>query len=244
MKLCFAIVLSVAACAPDRSDPLGTREAWRVSRAHDRGNRSIRAAGLRRSPKLVHLACVTLAPILALADEQLLRRVRDGDLGALEALYRAYAGTVYTLGRRLCGSDEAADDILQETFLEISRSLGTYRGEGSLAGWVKKVCISKALMKLRRTLRLAEDPVDEMEESLPPGVALDAMPARLDLEHALASLHSTTRVVVWLHDVEGYTHEEIADLLEMSVSFSKSQLSRAHARLRSLLSEEPPSCGT
>src|SRR5262249_29671388 len=79
------------------------------------------APPLRPFTHLVHLACVTFAPIARLADEALFRRVQEADVDALEALYRAYESMVFTLGRRLCGSEEAADDILQETFLEVGR---------------------------------------------------------------------------------------------------------------------------
>jgi RNA polymerase sigma-70 factor (ECF subfamily) len=174
-----------------------------------------------------------------LAEDTLARRAHAGDISALEAIYRAYETVLFNLGRRLCGSDADADDILQDTFVEVSRSLDRYRGQGSLLAWMKRICISKALMRLRRLARFPEEAFDD--EGGP-----EPFRGRLDLEGALARLSPTTRVVVWLHDVEGYTHEEIASLLKKSVSFSKSQLSRGHARLRELLSDEgeDPACGT
>jgi RNA polymerase sigma-70 factor (ECF subfamily) len=127
--------------------------------------------------------------------------------------------------------------------LEVSRSLGRYRGEGSLSGWIKKICISKALMRLRRTIRFADESVESAAEMILGQP--DSLSSRLDIEQAMMRLGDTARVVVWLHDVEGFTHEEIAALMGMSVSFSKSQLSRAHARLRALLGEERGTpCGT
>jgi len=196
---------------------------------------------LRPSSRLVHLGCVTLSPIFVLVDEALLRRVRAGDISALEALYRSYETVIFNLARRLCGSDADADDVLQDTFVEVSRSIGRYRGEGPLLGWVKRICASKALMRLRRSARFPEEALDER------GVG-EPFRGRVDIESALAHLSPVTRAVLWLHDVEGYTHEEIAALLKKSVSFSKSQLSRGHARLRALLSsddhDQEPSCGT
>lgn len=188
---------------------------------------------LRPFSSLVHLGFVTLTPIAALVDEALLGQALTE--GGLEALYRQYEAAIFTLGRRLCGTDQDADDLLQETFLEVSRSLGRFRGEGSVLGWLKKICVSKALMRMRRALRFAEEPLDALE-----GTDLDCsypFSGRLELEAALDQLSPTARVVVWLHDVEGYTHEEIAELLERSVSFSKSQLSRAHGRLRRWLAD-------
>jgi len=177
-----------------------------------------------------------MADTIPLAEARsLVARARAGDLGALEYLYRAYEGSVYTLARRLTKTAEDAEDVLQETFLEVCRSLATWRGDGSLWGWIRTIAASKALMRYRREkVREAEMLVEEME----PGVRRDDVPLRLDLEAALARLPERSRAVVWLHDVEGYTHEEIAELMGMTTSFSKSQLARAHQRLRGWLGGE------
>jgi RNA polymerase sigma-70 factor (ECF subfamily) len=163
-------------------------------------------------------------------------RAKAGDLEALEELYRAYESPVYNLGRRICGREEDAEEVLQDTFLEVCRSIRKYRGEGSLWGWIRQVAVSKALMLLRRERRRRAAPLDET--ALTRGLAT---PARrepvgsIDLEAALQRLAPTTRAVLWLHDVEGYTHEEIGEMMEKTASFSKSQLSRAHRRLREWL---------
>jgi len=159
----------------------------------------------------------------------LVRRVRSGDLAALEQLYRAYEAGVYTLARRLTRTAEDAEDVLQETFLEVCRSLGSWRGEGSLWGWIRTIAASKALMRYRRE-KVRE--ADELDETAMGGVQDPDVPLSLDLESALGRLAERTRAVVWLHDVEGYTHEEIAELMGMTTSFSKSQLARAHQKLR------------
>jgi RNA polymerase sigma-70 factor (ECF subfamily) len=190
-----------------------------------------RSSGLRPSLDLVHLACVGSPPTAVLADQALIRRVNAGDLSALETLYRTYESVIFNLARRLCGSDAEADDVLQDTFVEVGRSLGRFRGEGTLSNWLKRICVSKALMRMRRNDRFRE--VDGGHEG-----RHEFFGGRRDLESALAQISPTTRVVLWLHDVEGYTHEEIAALLNKSVSFSKSQLSRGHTRLRELLSKE------
>jgi RNA polymerase sigma factor (sigma-70 family) len=82
-------------------------------------------------------------------------RARAGDLEALETVYRAFEGPVYTIGRRICGNEEDAEDVLQDTFLEVCRSIGRFRGDGSLWGWIRQVAVSKALMLLRRERRWA-----------------------------------------------------------------------------------------
>ena len=177
-----------------------------------------------------------MADTIPLAEARsLVARARSGDTGALEHLYRAYEGSVYTLARRLTKTAEDAEDVLQETFLEVCRSLSGWRGDGSLWGWVRTIAASKAMMRYRREKVRATEALDD---ELAVGQAAEDVPLQLDLEAALARLPERTRAVVWLHDVEGYTHEEIAELMGMTTSFSKSQLARAHQKLRRWLGEE------
>ncbi len=170
-----------------------------------------------------------------LADaEAVLPRVVAGDPEAQEALYRAFEVPVYNLARRICRTTEDAEDVLQETFLEVYRSIRRFRGDGSLWGWVRTITASKALMRLRRN---KYRDTDELQDEVVP-IRREDTALRMDLEAALERLPETSRAVVWLHDVEGYTHEEIAGMMSRTVSFSKSQLARAHARLRHWLGEE------
>lgn len=167
-------------------------------------------------------------------DAPTLERARAGDEAALEALFRAVEAPVLHLARHLVRNEAEAEEVLQETFLEVARSLDRYRGEAPLWAWVRKVAESKALMRLRWDRRHPEEPFgDEAPEV--PRESLRLVPERLDLEGALSQLAPAARAVLWLHDVEGHTHDEIATLTGMTASFSKSQLSRAHARLRRLL---------
>lgn len=165
----------------------------------------------------------------------LVARAKAGDLEALEALYRAFETPVYNLARRMCRTSEDAEDVLQETFLEVVRSIKSYRGEGHLWGWVRRIAATKALMRLRHEKLRATDELHDETAGGPPA----SVGARVDLERAFEHLSETSRAVVWLHDVEGFTHEEIAEQMGKTVSFSKSQLARAHARLRRLLVVEP-----
>ena len=171
-----------------------------------------------------------------LADaESVVARAREGDEAALEALYRAFEAPVYNLARRICRTTEDAEDVLQETFFEVCRSIGRYREEGSLWGWIRTIAASKALMRLRRN---KYRDTDELNDELVIGQRKEETHLRMDLEAALERLPETSRAVVWLHDVEGYTHDEIAGMMGKTASFSKSQLARAHARLRRWLGEE------
>jgi RNA polymerase sigma-70 factor (ECF subfamily) len=184
----------------------------------------------------------------------LVARAQSGDLEALEALYRAFEAPVYNLALRVLRRPEDAEDVLQETFLQVVRSIKQYRGEGHLWGWIRQIATSKALMRIRHD-RLRETEEFHEESAAGAGAGPDAggtggvggvggagkspaaVPAQIDLERALERLSETARAVVWLHDVEGYTHEEIAEQMGKTVSFSKSQLARAHVRLRRMLDE-------
>ena len=170
----------------------------------------------------------------------LVARAKSGDLEALEALYRAFETPVYNLALRMLRSPEDAEDVLQETFLEVVRSIKQYRAEGHLWGWIRQIAASKALMRIRRNqVRATEELHEEVHQGGGgAGAAHSTIPARVDLERAFERLSATSRTVVWLHDVEGYTHEEIAEQMGKTVSFSKSQLARAHARLRGMLDAE------
>lgn len=166
-------------------------------------------------------------------------RARGGDTRAHEVIFRTFSAPVYTLALRMTGSASTAEDLLQDTFIEVMRSIGRYRADASLGTWIRTVAVSKCLMYMRSAWRrratLFRDLPDDHHASI--GLTTPEAPVqlRLDLERALTRLPDVSRIVVLLHDVEGYTHREIAELMGMSVSFSKSQLARARGRLRETL---------
>src|SRR5467141_2455354 len=170
-----------------------------------------------------HLPFRTMTVSLAVPDV-LVARAQAGDEAALEALFRAFETPVYNLVRRMLRRPEDAEDVV--------RNIKQYRGEGHLWGWIRRIASTKALMRIRRDQVRATESLDE--EPGKPGMHVGA---NIDLERAFEQLSETSRAVVWLHDVEGYTHEEIAEQMGKTVSFSKSQLARAHARLRRMLDE-------
>jgi RNA polymerase sigma-70 factor (ECF subfamily) len=172
-----------------------------------------------------------------------LERARNGAVDGQAAIFRAYERPVRTLTRRLVRGVAAAEDIAQDVFVEILTSLDQYDGRGSFAGWVRSIAVSKCLMHLRSPWQRARRwmdrrDVDEVESCGRDRPTAPASGDAVDLERALARLSDTARMVVWLHDVEGYTHDEIGRLLGGTASLSKSQLSRAHARLRELLESD------
>jgi RNA polymerase sigma-70 factor (ECF subfamily) len=136
-----------------------------------------------------------------------------------------------------------AEDLLQETFIEVIRKIAQFRGDAPVGIWIRRIAVSKALMFLRSAWHARGQSLDDdWEEITFDGRASAAGSQQhdqaMDLDAALADLPAVGRTVVWLHDVEGYTHKEIAGLMGKTESFSKSQLSRAYQRLRPMLGAE------
>ena len=176
-------------------------------------------------------------------DPGIVKRAARGDAKAHEIIYRAYSSPVYSVCLRFTRVPAQAEDLLQETFIEVIRSIAKFRGEAPLGIWIRRVAVSKALMFLRSAWHKRGQSLDDDWEEMMTGSQLrhgsPTQPEQaIDLDAALGNLPAVTRTVVWLHDVEGYTHKEIAALLGKSESFSKSQLSRAYQKLRPMLNAE------
>jgi RNA polymerase sigma-70 factor (ECF subfamily) len=179
---------------------------------------------------------------------ELLARARSGEAAARQALYAQLAPATLNLIRRMVGQRALAEDLFQDTMMIFYERLAQYRHEAPLGAWLRQIAVSRCLMYLRspwKRARLCLEPVDggvaaEVAALVTPGYGGEL----IDLERALASLAPTARAIVWMYEVEGYSHQEIAVAFGRSVSFSKSQLARAHVRLRVLLEPEvqPPSC--
>lgn len=176
-------------------------------------------------------------------DAAVLARAQHGDRTAHAEIYGLFAGVVFTLARRMLASRALAEDVLQDTFVEVIRNVGRYRGDAEFGFWVKRIAINKCLMHLRSSWTSRRSGDGEETIALLPGRAA-ALDDQIALERALDELSDTARVVVWLHDVEGHTHKEIGRLMGRTSSFSKSQLARAHDRLRLLLQGGREESGT
>ncbi|MDX1403051.1 MAG: RNA polymerase sigma factor [Woeseiaceae bacterium] len=181
-------------------------------------------------------------------DPGIVRRAVRGDARAHEIIYRAFSPAVYSVCLRFTRVPAHAEDLLQDTFMEIIRSIGGFRGDAPLGAWIRRVAVSKALMFLRSAwVKRGQSLDDGWEETAAAEADNSRCLARseqaIDLDAALAALPAVSRAVVWLHDVEGFTHKEIAELLGRTESFSKSQLSRAYQRLRPLLTAEAAASG-
>jgi RNA polymerase sigma-70 factor (ECF subfamily) len=172
---------------------------------------------------------------LPIVDAAVLAAAKRGDRRAHARLYELYATPAYTLARRMLGSKSLAEDVLHDTFIEVIRGIHAYRGDAALGFWIKRIAINKCLAYFRSAWEARRSDADVDTESLAVDHGGRGLDDQVALERALDALPDVARAVVWLHDVEGYTHREIGRLMERTTSFSKSQLARAHERLRVLL---------
>jgi RNA polymerase sigma-70 factor (ECF subfamily) len=170
-------------------------------------------------------------------DDDVLAAAKRGDRAAHARLYEVFGAPVYTLARRMLRSRAHAEDVLQETFVEVLRNVAAYRGDAALGTWIKRIAVNKCLAYLRSGWKLKRDEDFDIDASPSVGAAAQFDDA-IALERALDTLADVPRAVVWLHDVEGYTHGEIGRLMGRTPSFSKSQLARAHERLREALGDD------
>jgi RNA polymerase sigma-70 factor (ECF subfamily) len=172
---------------------------------------------------------------MAMADQLTIRRAMHGDEAALRALWVQYAPRIDAVVRRLVGDPDQAADIAQEVWIQIFRALPTYRGDSQFATWAHRIAVNRTLNALRSLRRIGRAEV-EIEETTA-SVEHDGERALLaeSIDEAVRKLSPGARAVFVLHDVEGFTHEEIAAELGITSGGSKSQLFKARAKLRTLL---------
>jgi len=183
---------------------------------------------------------VTAEPSQTASDLELARAAAAGDAAAFEKLYEQYSRRVYSLCLRMVGSAPQAEDLTQEVFLQVFRKIGSFRGDSAFTTWLHRLTVNQVLMHFRkRGVKLERtseegDFTDVVETPLQSTRRI-SMVDRLALEKAIEQLPPGYRTVFTLHDIEGYEHEEISDMLGISVGTSKSQLHKARMRLRELL---------
>ena len=183
-----------------------------------------------------------LAEIEVPADE--LAAARAGDAQARAALFARVAPGTLAIIRRLVRHAAMADDLLQDSLIAMFEHLDEFRGEAPFGIWVRSIAVSRCLMAFRSPWHRARVALESWTEDTRAASESDGRTSDLiDLDRALARLSPVTRTVVWLYDVEGWSHEEIARAFERTVSFSKSQLARGHARLRTELHAPMPTIG-
>ena len=163
-------------------------------------------------------------------EDCLVRQAAAGDAEALRALYETHADMVFGIAYRLTESSPDARDVLQDVFVHLPAALRTFDQRSSLATWLRVVATRRALEWLRARKRRREVPMGDELPSRPPH-ALDT----IALEQALAALPDTLRAVIVLKEVEGYSHQEIGEFLEITPGASAARLCRARASLRAAL---------
>lgn len=171
-------------------------------------------------------------------DSNLIERVRAGDTRAERELYDAHVDRVYRLAFRMVGDDDLAREFTQETFIRAFERLDTFRGDSALSTWLYAIGNSVVLNGLRKVKRFRLRETDLEEAGNVPGHMRASDPdLKYKLERAIDGLPEKYRMVFVMHDVEGYTHEEIASAMGSETGTSKARLFRARAKLREALSE-------
>jgi RNA polymerase sigma-70 factor (ECF subfamily) len=168
-------------------------------------------------------------------DAAIVRRAIEGDERAMRLLWNQHAPHVDAVVRRLAGDPDLAEDIAQEVWIQIFRALPSWRGDAKFSTWIHRVAINRTLNALRRVKRLAAAETGIEEDSAVVEQDADRRMLAQSIEAAARQLSPGARTVFLLHDVEGYTHEEIAAELGITPGGSKSQLFKARAKLRRLL---------
>jgi RNA polymerase sigma-70 factor (ECF subfamily) len=171
---------------------------------------------------------------------------RCGDAHAFECLYRLHSRRVYSLCLRMAGNPAEAEDLTQEAFLQLFRKVHTFRGDSRFSTWLHRLTVNVVLMSFRKKRHLEtslDATLDPDETAAPPiefgvpDLRLNGMLDHVNLGKAIDQLPDGYKEIFILHDVQGYEHKEIAEILGCSIGNSKSQLFKARCRLRVLLQE-------
>jgi RNA polymerase sigma-70 factor (ECF subfamily) len=182
-----------------------------------------------------------------LNEAEAIRRAQGGDQLMFEHLYRLHSRRVYALCLRIAGNMTEAEDLTQEVFLLLLRKIHTFRGDSAFSTWLHRLTVNLVLMHLRRkslpvaSIEANPDPDQNADPHTidigAPDLLLEGSIDRINLERCIEQLPAGYRTMFVLHDIEGYEHNEIAEILGRSIGASKSQLHKARLRLRKLLHE-------
>jgi RNA polymerase sigma-70 factor, ECF subfamily len=208
------------------------------------GSQRAAAAGTDASPPTASPGTAGPAAPADSADAGVLARAQAGDHAAFAQLYALHKRRVYSLCLRMLGNVAEAEDLTQESFLQLHRKIATFRGDSAFSTWLHRLTINVVLMHLRRkglNLISLDEALDPSPDHGParsfgaPDMRLTGSIDRMTLEKAVESLPAGYRLIFVLHDIEGYEHNEIATLLDCSIGNSKSQLHKARMKLREAL---------
>ena len=185
------------------------------------------------------------AEIREMTDEDVVRMAQQGDVAAFERIYRLHSRKVYTLCLRMVSDRSEAEDLTQEVFLQLFRKINTFRGASAFSTWLHRMSVNIVLLRLRKKSPLEKSPATitnpeegssvEGREFGGPDLRLKGALDRMALETAINELPPGYQAMFILHDVQGYKHDEIAEIFGCSAGNSKSQVHKARTRLRELL---------
>ncbi len=180
----------------------------------------------------------------AMSEAEAIEGAKQGDGECFELLYGLHKRRVYSLCLRMLGNVEAAEDLTQDAFLQLHRKIASFRGESAFSTWLHRITVNVVLMNLRKkglpvvSLEEALEPIEEGGPQKDFGCKDQILAGSIDrliLERAIENLPPGYRIIFVLHDVEGYEHNEIAEMLGCSIGNSKSQLHKARTKLRDVL---------
>lgn len=185
---------------------------------------------------------MTLRGVEPSGEEELVRRARLGDEQAFSALVRGHQNDVFTLANRLLGNRDLAADVAQESFIRAWKAMPRFRGDAKFSTWMHRITVNTAWTWRERAKRKATYTLDDEfdiadEHQLTPEIAGERAELRSLIGDHMAALPATLRAVIVLKDVYGWSHQEVADELDITVSAAKVRLHRARARLRRVLGE-------
>jgi RNA polymerase sigma-70 factor (ECF subfamily) len=180
-------------------------------------------------------------------EKDLVRRASQGDEAAFEQLLRAHESRMYAVSLRMCGNREDALDCLQEAMLRIYRAIPNFKGQSSFATWSYRITMNTCLDELRRRKLRTSTSLDVLletgwapkDEGATPEQHSIASEQRRMLERAIADLPEDMRAAIVLRDVQGFSYDEIAKMLEANVGTIKSRISRGREKLREVLVRQP-----
>ena len=182
-----------------------------------------------------------------LTEAEIIERAQNGDEAMFEQLYRRHSRRVYAVCVRMVKDPAEAEDLTQEAFMLLFRKIHTFRGESAFSTWLHRITVNLVLMSHRKNALLEYSPAKTNEpdgdrgrpheELGGPDLLLAGSIDRVNLQRAMDQLTPSHKLVVELHDIQGYKHKEIAQIMDWSIGNSKAQLHRARRRLRGLLRE-------
>ena len=177
-------------------------------------------------------------------DTELVARAAKGDTSAFESLMELHEGRIYAIALRMCGNREDAQDCAQEAMLRIYHALDRFKGQSSFATWVYRITMNSCLDELRKRKVRAAASLDAMlETGWSPAAGEGGLPEvqalrgeqRDIIRAAITSLPEDMRAVIVLRDIQGFSYEQIADMLDANIGTIKSRISRGREKLREIL---------